>query len=73
MANDHIIADDRFPFVVINVKAVKYYLAARKYGMQNGTLTSWAVQYTPVALLYSTLLELILRLRGLVCCLSIML
>ena len=62
MVNNHVIAYARFTLIIINVKSVKYYLAARKTGMKNGTFTSCAVQYGPTAVLYSTLLNRILRL-----------
>ena len=43
------------------------------YGMKKDTFTSCAVQYKPVALLYSTLLDRILRSQYLLCLIFIVL
>ena len=61
MANDHIIANSRITLIVINNKALQYNIAAGKLWNKNGTLTSCVLQYGPLEVLYSTLLERILR------------
>ena len=57
---NHIIAYSRLAFVIIDMEAMINYLASINSGMQKVTLTSGVVQYTPSAVLYSTLLYRIL-------------
>ena len=59
--NDHIISNNQPTLIVINMQVVRYYLAARNSGIKNGTFTSLFLKYGPVYLLYSILLEHILR------------
>ena len=60
MDYDRVISYAQLAFVVINMEVMINYLVARNIGMQKITLTSCVVQYTPSAVLYSTLLDLIL-------------
>ena len=60
-AYDNVKGIARFAFIIINVKSMINDLAAKDYGIQKGTITSWVVQYTPGAVLYSTLFDHIFR------------
>ena len=60
-ANYHVMANSRFTFILSTLKLCNNIFMVENYVMQNGTLTSYSVQYIPVAVLYSTLLECIFR------------
>ena len=59
-AYDHSIAYAQLAFVVVDMEAVINYPSAKNYGMQKGTLMSCLVEYKPVDVLYSALLDSIL-------------
>ena len=57
----HIIAYAWLDFVILEMEAMINYFLVENSGMPKGTLTSCGVQYIPAAVLYSTLLDRILR------------
>ena len=67
MDYDHVIAYDRFGFVVVDMKSMLYYISARELWHEKGTLTPCVAHYNPASELYSNLLERILRSYYLVC------
>ena len=60
-AYDRIIAYARLSFLVIDMKRWLIILMLENSGMQKGTLISWVIHYTLASVLYSNLLDRILR------------